>query len=393
MRICIVTGLLIPALAFAETATDNSCPTLVSAAFTTAVEEREPLAQLTTAPLSVNELLFFTAIQDGNGEQLHHTWSYNGEPIVDVPLAVGSDYWRTWSSKTFAGLDLAVGGQWQVQVSTQSGCQLGTWTLTLSEDGAASQMAPAHARPPAPSGHAEPESADPSPVDLSENYAVIRQLLDLGDTRAAKVAIRRARQLTANPQQLAELDTLAADNEAFAQLDKLIRQRDVHGARELMQTLVISISPDSPVYPALQSRHGGGAFFSLLSISAPTSATEKAPEKPVPPVRMVPTVSSSPVEACASPWLSARTAAAVSRTGADGCGADGGVAASATGRSSHSAPACFSTARNFMAVAWSASFFNTTGCPENNFSTRAASILKIFPRLLFTVARSDPFTS
>jgi hypothetical protein len=262
VRICIVTGLLIPALAFAETVTDNSCPTLVSAAFTTAVEEREPLAQLTTAPLSVNELLFFTAIQDGNGEQLHHTWSYNGEPIVDVPLAVGSDYWRTWSSKTFAGLDLAPGGQWQVNVSTESGCELGNWTLTLTDDNAATQSpAPAASTPPASEKTSEtplktpPEKAKGDAVDLSENYAVIRQLLDLGDTRAAKVAIRRARQLTANPQQLAELDTLAADNEAFAQLDKLIRQRDVHGARELMQTLVISISPDSPVYPALQSRH------------------------------------------------------------------------------------------------------------------------------------------
>lgn len=262
MRICIVTGLLIPALAFAETATDNSCPTLVSAAFTTAVEEREPLAQLTTAPLSVDELLFFTAIQDGNGEQLHHTWSYNGEPIVDVPLAVSSDYWRTWSSKTFAGLDLAAGGQWQVNVSTESGCELGSWTLTLSDDGEATESpAPAASSPPALKKTSEtppkapPGKAKSDAVDLSENYAVIRQLLDLGDTRAVKVAIRRARALTANPEQQAELDTLAADNEAFAQLDKLIRQRDVNGARELMQTLVISISPDSPVYPALQSRH------------------------------------------------------------------------------------------------------------------------------------------
>ena len=262
MRICIVTGLLIPALAFAETATDNSCPTLVSAAFTTAVEEREPLAQLTTAPLSVDELLFFTAIQDGNGEQLHHTWSYNGEPIVDVPLAVSSDYWRTWSSKTFAGLDLAAGGKWQVNVSTESGCELGSWTLTLSDDGEATESpAPAASSPPALKKTSEtppkapPGKAKSDAVDLSENYAVIRQLLDLGDTRAVKVAIRRARALTANPEQQAELDTLAADNEAFAQLDKLIRQRDVNGARELMQTLVISISPDSPVYPALQSRH------------------------------------------------------------------------------------------------------------------------------------------
>lgn len=258
MRICIVTGLLIPALAFAETATDTSCPTLVSAAFTTAVEEREPVASLTTAPLSVNELLFFTAIQDGNGEQIHHIWSYNGDLIVDVPLAVGSDYWRTWSSKTFAGLDLAPGGQWQVKVSTESGCQLGTWNLTLGDDqGASPATAPPAAEQAAPEKprKAPKEKANHAPVDLSENYAAIRQLLDLGDTRAAKVAIRRARQLTANPAQLAELDTLAADNEAFAQLDKLIRQRDVHGARELMQTLAISISPDSPVYPALQSRH------------------------------------------------------------------------------------------------------------------------------------------
>jgi len=91
-------------------------------------------------------------------------------------------------------------------------------------------------------------------VDLSKHYDVIRQLLDLGDTRAAKVAIRRARQLTDNPQQQSALDSLATNNEAFAQLERMIRQRDIHGARELMQTLEISISPDSPVYPALQSR-------------------------------------------------------------------------------------------------------------------------------------------
>ena len=72
--------------------------------------------------------------------------------------------------------------------------------------------------------------------------------------RAVRLAIRRARELTSNPGQLEALATLAADNEAFAQLDKLIRQRDVQGARELMQTLTISIATDSPVYPALQSR-------------------------------------------------------------------------------------------------------------------------------------------
>lgn len=75
----------------------------------------------------------------------------------------------------------------------------------------------------------------------------IRQLLALGDMRAARLAIRRARELTANPEQLEALATLAADHEAFALLDRLIRQRDVHGARELMQKLTMSMAADSPV--------------------------------------------------------------------------------------------------------------------------------------------------
>lgn len=213
MRICILTGLLIPALVFAETTADRLCPTLVSAAFTVEVDEREPVTPLETAPLSTNELLFFTAIQDGNGEQLHHIWSYNGNPIADVPLAVGSDYWRTWSSKSFAGLDLAPGGQWQVKVSTESGCQLGTWTLTLTGN---DDTPKPKLRTPR---DVSEDNVDTSPVDLNDNYAAIRQLLDLGDIRALRMTI----------------------------------QRDIHGASRLMQTLAVSIAVDSPVYPALQT--------------------------------------------------------------------------------------------------------------------------------------------
>ena len=73
MRIWILTGLLLPTLAIAETAAETPCPTLISAAFTSEVEEREPVSNLESAPLSINELLFFTAIQDGNGAQLHHS--------------------------------------------------------------------------------------------------------------------------------------------------------------------------------------------------------------------------------------------------------------------------------------------------------------------------------
>ncbi|MED5389456.1 MAG: DUF2914 domain-containing protein [Pseudomonadota bacterium] len=134
MRLCIVAGLLGPALALAETGVD-ACPTLVSAAFTTEVSDREPVSSLESVPVSVTELLFFTAIQDGNGEQLHHTWRYNHTPVLDVPLAVSADYWRTWSSKNVGSLGLIPGGQLTVHVHTESGCQLGSRSLTLTDDG------------------------------------------------------------------------------------------------------------------------------------------------------------------------------------------------------------------------------------------------------------------
>lgn len=63
------------------------------------------------------------------------------------------------------------------------------------------------------------DNVDTSPVDLNDNYAAIRQLLDLGDIRALRMTI----------------------------------QRDIHGASRLMQTLAVSIAVDSPVYPALQT--------------------------------------------------------------------------------------------------------------------------------------------
>ena len=247
-----------PGMAEAPAESDILCPTLTVAAFTSAVQNRVPLSELTEAPVNLSELFFYTAVTNGEGTELHHRWSYNNTRVADVSLEVGSDFWRTWSSKSFANLALEPGGQWQVDVTTASGCTLGQWTLTLVEADISSgfieaqpAMQPEETNTPVPSTPAPPHN---SPVDLQEIYAAIKELLELGDSSGARRAIKLARERTLNPDQLEELDALETDSNAFARLSQLIRQRDIAGARQLLAQLMISVPQSSPVYSALQSR-------------------------------------------------------------------------------------------------------------------------------------------
>ena len=273
MRVILLASLLTPVLAMAQTGSRPACPTLERASFTTAVENREPTNTVSQVPVDTPELLFYTEVHDGSNQTLYHHWSLNGEPFVDVTLEIGSDFWRTWSSKTLTGLGMKAGDTWGVSVTGAQGCELGQWQVILTESADApatpdttAQGTPDRAAPPAPpsSQTAPPANADEAkqtaptdsePVDLSANFMAIEELLTLGDTRGARSAIKRARALTGNAQQLADLDQMDKDNQAFAELNQLIRQRDILAARQKLQALMVSVPPQSPMYPALQGRH------------------------------------------------------------------------------------------------------------------------------------------
>src|SRR5690606_12982526 len=83
--------------------------------------------------------------------------------------------------------------------------------------------------------------------------------------------------------------------------------------------------------------------------------------------------------------------AAAGSTG--GAGAADTSSTAPTGSMRTWAPAWRSTARNFIAVAWSASFFSTTGLPLNIASTRAGSSLNSFARFCLTASGLAPATS
>jgi len=277
VRVILLASLLTPVLAMAQTESQPACPTLARASFTTAVENREPINTVSQVPVDTAELLFYTEVHDGSNQTLYHHWSLNGEPFVDVTLEIGSDFWRTWSSKTLTGLGMKAGDTWAVSVTGAPGCELGHWQVTLTESGNApaapdtsTQGTPDRAAPTPPSASPPPSQTesstnaddaqqaaptDSAPVDLSANFMAIEELLTLGDTRGSRSAIKRARALTGNAQQLADLDQMDKDNQAFAELNQLIRQRDIPAARQKLQALMVSVPPESPVYPALQGRH------------------------------------------------------------------------------------------------------------------------------------------
>jgi len=79
-----------------------------------------------TSSFGLNEKAYlWMRVVDGQGETITVTWS-TGEQSFDVPLEIGSESWRTWSSKI-----LHIAGEWTVTVTDSSGATLHQSTLTV----------------------------------------------------------------------------------------------------------------------------------------------------------------------------------------------------------------------------------------------------------------------
>lgn len=82
-----------------------------------------------TAMFTLNETAYlWMRVVGGNGEAVTVTWS-NGDQSFDVLLSIGSDSWRTWSSKI-----LHLPGEWAVTVTDATGATLHQSTLTVQND-------------------------------------------------------------------------------------------------------------------------------------------------------------------------------------------------------------------------------------------------------------------
>ena len=69
------------------------------AVFCTSLIDREPANDMESVPYGEKTVYFFTEIANANATAVTHLWTYNDIEIARVKLNVGSDQWRTWSSK------------------------------------------------------------------------------------------------------------------------------------------------------------------------------------------------------------------------------------------------------------------------------------------------------
>ena len=90
-----------------------SSGSVMRSAFTTRIEDREPVDNVAQLENDTQELYYFTELRDMEGQTAKHRWEYQGEVMAEVEFDVKGPRWRVWSSKSFVP-------QWT-----------GDWTVTV----------------------------------------------------------------------------------------------------------------------------------------------------------------------------------------------------------------------------------------------------------------------
>jgi len=90
-----------------------STGSVVRSAFTTAVEDREPVDKINELTTDAKQIYYFTELRDMAGQTAKHVWKHNGEVMATIEFNVKGPRWRVWSSKS---LSPQWTGEWTVQV-------------------------------------------------------------------------------------------------------------------------------------------------------------------------------------------------------------------------------------------------------------------------------------
>jgi len=80
---------------------------------------------------SVGKLYCWSQITGGSGEAtIKHIWSHAGKVVLEVPLTIKGNRWRTWSVKNITASQT---GEWEVKVVDASGNTIKSVTFTSGE--------------------------------------------------------------------------------------------------------------------------------------------------------------------------------------------------------------------------------------------------------------------
>ncbi|MBL4608598.1 MAG: DUF2914 domain-containing protein [Pseudomonadales bacterium] len=106
---------------------------LQRAQLSTGIIKREPQntlkSQVKLSDLPENRLYMFTELHGKAGQIIHHRWIYKNQIMANVPIKVGANRWRCYSSKQVNKDSL---GQWVVEITDENGKVLYTQTIHLN---------------------------------------------------------------------------------------------------------------------------------------------------------------------------------------------------------------------------------------------------------------------
>lgn len=102
-------------------AQSDPAPAVLESAICLSVQERTASAAVDTLDAGTEQVFCWTRIGGAAGQTITHAWMHGGTTRARVELAVGSDDWRTYSSKRILP---SWTGDWEVKVLTPDGAVL-----------------------------------------------------------------------------------------------------------------------------------------------------------------------------------------------------------------------------------------------------------------------------
>lgn len=102
------------------------------AVLTSGMANREPVDALghtyQHSGEAYDRLTFFTQIMNHDGRAVNHRWYRNGELDSEVTLAIGSDSWRTYSTRQISYMST---GDWSIRVVNDRGDELVRYSFSV----------------------------------------------------------------------------------------------------------------------------------------------------------------------------------------------------------------------------------------------------------------------
>ncbi len=105
----------------------------VLAQFTTAIEDREPIDQVTFVSSERRKIYLFSDLRGLSGQTVTHRWLFAGKIMAEIPFEIRGPRWRVWSSKALREDWL---GDWTVEIVGGDGEVIAAETFTYSAPGA-----------------------------------------------------------------------------------------------------------------------------------------------------------------------------------------------------------------------------------------------------------------